>query len=121
MSTLILSLCPFSFDSLPTTFFLLFFTVSLASFDSEADTKTFIRGGKKVTDRDGPGRDVIGGRAGEVYKLDSRGGTGQSQSQGTGKGKSGGPQSEMDRMLEELKVSWEDDRWHKGHIIFVLY
>ena len=114
-------LIPISFDSLPPTFFYFFFTVSLASFDSEADTKTFIRGGKKVTDRDGPGRDVIGGRAGEVYKLDSRGGPGQSQSQGTGKGKSGGPQSEMDRMLEELKVSLKDDRWHKGHIIFVLF
>ena len=56
-----------------------------------------------------------------MYKLDSRGGTGQSQSQGTGKGKSGGPQSEMDRMLEELKVSWEDDRWQKGDFIFVLF
>ena len=56
-----------------------------------------------------------------MYKLDSRGGTGQSQSQGTGKGKSGGPQSEMDRMLEELKVSVEVDRWHEGHIIFVFF
>ena len=71
----------------------------LASFDSESDSKTFIRGGKKGSDKDGGnGGDVVGGRAGEVYKLDSKGGQGQSRGKG-------GPLSEMDRMLEELKVS----------------
>ena len=78
-------------------------TLFPASFDQDNDSKTFIRGGKSIPGRDrdgGPGtgsgvKEVIGGRAGEVYKLDSK------AAQGKGKG---GPLSEMDRMLEELKV-----------------
>ena len=36
---------------------------------------------------------MVGGRAGDVYKMDSK-----------GKGGKGAPLSEMDRMLQELKV-----------------
>ena len=64
----------------------------IASFDHEEDSKTFIRGGKPIQGRDGGG-DVVGGRAGDVYKMDSK-----------AKGGKGAPLSEMDRMLEELKV-----------------
>lgn len=78
----------------------------LASFDQDNDSKTFIRGGKSIPGRDRDsggtgtgtgtgGKEVIGGRAGEVYKLDSK----AAQSKGKG-----GSLSEMDRMLEELKV-----------------
>ena len=70
------------------TFHFLLFT---ASFDHDDDSKTFIRGGKPTQ---GPGTgDVVGGRAGDVYKMDSK-----------KSGRPGAPLSEMDRMLEELKV-----------------
>ena len=62
------------------------YTPCTASFDKDDSSKTFIRGGK-------PGGEVIGGRAGDVYKLDSK-----------GKGSGSVPVSEMDRMLKELKV-----------------
>lgn len=67
------------------------FTLFAASFDHDNDSKTFIRGGKP-TQGSGNG-DVVGGRAGDVYKLDSK-----------KAGRPGAPLSEMDRMLEELKV-----------------
>ena len=73
---------------LTSTFPLLLFA---ASFDHDDDSKTFIRGGKP-TQGSGTG-DVVGGRAGDVYKMDSK-----------KSGRPGAPLSEMDRMLEELKV-----------------
>lgn len=58
----------------------------VASFTEDEDRKTFIRGGK-VQDSG----DVVGGKRGEVYTMDRT--------------KSQKPLSEMERMVEEMKVN----------------
>lgn len=66
----------------------------VASFEVEENgAKTFVRGGKVQS---GEG-DVTGGKSGELYKLDRRSTSKQ-------------PASEMDRMIEEMKVISESKR-----------
>lgn len=61
------------------------FETFVASFTEDDDSKTFVRGGKVNADGE-----VLGGKAGDIYKMDRR---------------AGGPMSEMERMMLEMQVS----------------